>query len=100
MGASKIKVYTASQKSFARVAKAIGHPARVAIIQYLSKESYATNKDLIRITNLSETTVHQHLKELANAGLIAGRFIERQHHYRILPSTFERIENLKKVIES
>ncbi|MDH4471499.1 MAG: winged helix-turn-helix domain-containing protein [Fluviicola sp.] len=100
MGASKIKVYTASQKSFARVAKAIGHPARVAIIQYLSKESYATNKDLIRITNLSEATVHQHLKELANAGLIAGRFIERQHHYRILPGTFERIENLKKVIES
>jgi DNA-binding transcriptional ArsR family regulator len=100
MGASKIKVYTASQKSFARVAKAIGHPARVAIIQHLSKENYATNKDLMRITNLSETTVHQHLKELATAGLIAGRFIERQHYYRILPGTFERIENLKKVVES
>ena len=99
MGASKIKAYTASQKSFARVAKAIGHPARVAIIQYLSKESCATNKELIRLTDLSETTVHQHLRELVKAGLIAGSFRGKQHFYRLLPSASERIENLKKVVD-
>ena len=99
MGASKIKVYTASQKSFARVAKAIGHPARVAIIQHLSKENYTTNKELTRLTHLSETTVHQHLRELSSAGLISGKFIHRQHYYHILPNAIERIENLKRVIE-
>jgi len=99
MGASKIKAFTASQKSFARVAKAIGHPARVAIIQYLSKESCATNKELIRLTDLSETTVHQHLRELVKAGLIAGSFRGKQHFYRLLPSASERIENLKKVVD-
>jgi ArsR family transcriptional regulator len=99
MGASKIKAFTASQKSFARVAKAIGHPARVAIVQYLSKESCATNKEFIRITDLSEATVHQHLMELVKAGLIAGNFIGKQHFYRLLPSASERIENLRKVTD-
>lgn len=98
MGASKIKVFTASQKSFARVAKAIGHPARVAIIQHLSKESYATNSALIQLTNLSKATVHQHLKELVSAGLIAGTFVGNRHYYRLLPSALDRIENLKKVV--
>ena len=98
MGASKIKVFTASQKSFARFAKAIGHPARVAIIQHLSKENSATNTTLIELTNLSKATVHQHLQELVSAGLIAGTFIGNRHYYRLLPSAFERIENLKRVI--
>jgi DNA-binding transcriptional ArsR family regulator len=98
MGASKIKAFTASQKSFARVAKAIGHPARVAIIQYLSKESVATNSALIQVTKLSKATVCQHIKELADAGLIAGTFTGNRHYYRLVPTAFERIENLKKVV--
>jgi DNA-binding transcriptional ArsR family regulator len=98
MGASKIKAFTASQKSFARVAKAIGHPARVAIIQHLSQESHATNTTFMRLTTLSKATVHQHLKELVGAGLIVGTFIGERHYYRLVPSAIDRIENLKKVI--
>jgi DNA-binding transcriptional ArsR family regulator len=98
MGASKIKAFTASQKSFARVAKAIGHPARVAIIQHLSQERYATNTAFMQLTNLSKATIHQHLKELVVAGLIVGTFIGNRHYYRLVPSAFDRIENLKKVI--
>jgi DNA-binding transcriptional ArsR family regulator len=96
MGASKIKSFTATQKSFARVAKAIGHPARVAIVQYLTKESCATNSTLLQVTNLSKATVCQHLKELIDAGLIAGTFVGNRHYYRLVPSAFERIESLKK----
>jgi len=98
MGASKTKPFSTSQKSFARTAKAIGHPARVAILQHLTKEGADSNKALTKVTHLSETTIHQHLRELANAGLIGGLFYGKQHYYRILPEAYEYIENLKKVV--
>lgn len=98
MGASKTKPFSASQKSFARIAKAVGHPARVAILQHLTKEDAVSNKALTKVTHLSETSVHQHLRELANAGLIGGFFYGKQHYYRILPEAYGYIENLKKVV--
>lgn len=75
MGASKTEQFTHTQRSFARTAKAIGHPARVAIIQHLTQVRFASNLELTQVTRLSETTVHQHIQELTRAGLIAGFFL-------------------------
>jgi DNA-binding transcriptional ArsR family regulator len=54
------------------MAKAIGHPARIAILQYLAKTNTCICGDLVEELGLAQATISQHLKELKNAGLIQG----------------------------
>ena len=64
--------YTKQQVSIARFAKALGHPARIAILHFLARQETcyfgAINEEL----PISKATVSQHLKELKAAGLIQG----------------------------
>lgn len=99
MGATKKEQFTHIQRSFAKTAKAIGHPARVAIIQYLTDVRFASNKELTQVTGLSETTVHQHLQELVRAELISGVFFGKRHYYGLCYSSFDEVENLKRMFE-
>jgi len=54
------------------MAKALGHPARVAIMEYLMKVDACICGDIVNELPLAQPTVSQHLKELKNAGLIKG----------------------------
>ncbi len=72
MGASKTDHFTDQQNSIATLAKAIGHPARVAILDYLLKVDACICGDIVNELPLAQPTVSQHLKELKNAGLIKG----------------------------
>jgi DNA-binding transcriptional ArsR family regulator len=99
MGASKTYQFTAKQRSFAGVAKALGHPARIAIVQHLMRCGYASNKYLAELTGLSETTVHQHLRELFRAGLISDRFDGKYHFYMVHHGTVRQVEELRKIFE-
>ena len=72
MGASKTDQFTEEQNLLAQLAKAIGHPARVAILQHLIKINRCACGDLVDELPLSQSTVSQHLKELKKAGLIQG----------------------------
>ena len=72
MGASKTKVYTAAQNELAALAKALGHPARIAILQFLATRHACICGDIVDELPLSQSTVSQHLKELKQAGLIQG----------------------------
>lgn len=72
MGASKTEHFTARQNSIAAMAKALGHPARVAIMEYLMKVDACICGDIVNELPLAQPTVSQHLKELKNAGLIKG----------------------------
>jgi ArsR family transcriptional regulator len=99
MGASKTELFTPVQRSFARTAKAIGHPARVVIIQHLMKVHYSSNIALTDIVGLSETTVHQHLQELRKAGMVSDMFIGKNHFYVICGRAVQQIENLKLMFE-
>ena len=56
----------------ALLAKAIGHPARVAIIDYLLKVNSCICGDIVDKLPLAQATVSQHLKELKTAGIIRG----------------------------
>jgi DNA-binding transcriptional ArsR family regulator len=95
MGASKTQQFTTTQLAFARTAKAIAHPARVAIIQHLMEYYRASNMELTGVTGLSLATVHQHLRELYRAGLISDDFIGKNHFYRVNGRTLARIEGLQ-----
>ncbi len=72
MGATKSDHFTDRQNSIAILAKALGHPARVAIIEYLMTVDTCICGDIVNELPLSQPTVSQHLKELKNAGLIKG----------------------------
>lgn len=72
MGVSKTDAFTATQNRLAEAAKALGHPARVAIIDYLVQQESCICKHIVEELNLSQPTISQHLKVLKNAGLIRG----------------------------
>lgn len=72
MGITKTEGFTATQIELAILAKAIGHPARIAIIEYLLKTESCICGDIVNELPLAQPTVSQHLKELKNAGLIKG----------------------------
>lgn len=72
MGLSKTEEFTKSQNEVAAIAKALAHPARIAILQYLAEQKVCMCGDIVQELPLSQSTVSQHLKELKNAGLIKG----------------------------
>lgn len=72
MGATKTEHFTDKQNAIATLAKALGHPARVSILEYLTKVDTCICGDIVNELPLSQPTVSQHLKELKNAGLIKG----------------------------
>lgn len=72
MGATKTEHFTTKQNEIATLAKALGHPARIAIIEYLLKTDSCICGDIVNELPLAQPTVSQHLKELKNAGLIKG----------------------------
>ncbi len=72
MGISKIEEFTVKDNKIAAYAKALAHPARVAILQVLLKKQACICGDIVDELPLSQSTVSQHLKELKMAGLIRG----------------------------
>ncbi|HJS01794.1 MAG TPA: metalloregulator ArsR/SmtB family transcription factor [Flavobacterium sp.] len=72
MGATKTEHFTDRQNQIATIAKALGHPARIAIIEYLMKVNECICGDIVNELPLAQPTVSQHLKELKNAGIIKG----------------------------
>ncbi|MFP5040820.1 ArsR/SmtB family transcription factor [Parasediminibacterium sp. JCM 36343] len=72
MGATKTEHFSDEQNELATMAKAIGHPARVAILDYLLTVDACICGDIVNELPLAQPTVSQHLKELKNAGLIKG----------------------------
>ncbi len=72
MGATKSHEFNTRENQLAKVAKALAHPARVAILDLLAKRQTCVCGDIVDELPLSQSTVSQHLKELKDAGLITG----------------------------
>ncbi|MDH3710170.1 MAG: metalloregulator ArsR/SmtB family transcription factor [Cyclobacteriaceae bacterium] len=72
MGVTKTENFTKSQNQLATLAKALGHPARVAILEKLLKIDRCICGDLVSELPLSQATVSQHLRALKDVGLIKG----------------------------
>ena len=72
MGATKTEHFTDKQNEIAILVKALGHPARIAIIEFLLKVDTCICGDIVNELPLSQPTISQHLKELKMAGIIKG----------------------------
>jgi DNA-binding transcriptional ArsR family regulator len=72
VGVTKTEIFTEHQNRLAVVAKVLGHPARIAILQHLIKKNTCICGDLVEEIGLAQPTISQHLKELKKIGIIKG----------------------------
>ena len=72
MAITKVSEFNTKERKIAALCKALAHPARIAIINFLIKKRECICSDVVNELPLSQSTVSQHLKELKNAGLIIG----------------------------
>ena len=94
MGITKSQLFTAEQNDLALMAKAFGHPARVAIIQHLLKANQCINSDLVEELGLAQATISQHLKELKSLGIIKGTVEGNSMCYCIDPEVWESTKEM------
>lgn len=99
MGASKTDQFTDQQNELAILAKALGHPARIAIIEYLLTVNTCICGEIVNELPLAQPTVSQHLKELKNAGLIKGNFEGSTICYCIDAVGFEKIKGFFQAVD-
>ena len=97
MGLTKSEIFTEKQNRLASMMKALGHPARIAIIQHLVKANACICGDLVGELGLAQATISQHLKELKNAGLIQGTIEGTSVCYCIEPKMWNQF---KKEVEA
>jgi len=72
MGLTKSEIFTDEQNRIAAIAKVIGHPARVAILQHIVEKQSCICGDLVEVIGLAQPTISQHLKELKRIGILQG----------------------------
>ena len=94
MGLTKSEIFTDKQNRLASMMKALAHPARIAIIQYLIKANACVNGQLVEELGLAQPTISQHLKELKNAGLIQGTIEGTSVCYCINPKIWVQYRQL------
>jgi ArsR family transcriptional regulator, arsenate/arsenite/antimonite-responsive transcriptional repressor len=100
MGASKTESFTEKQNELATLFKALSHPARVAIIEYLLTVDTCICGDIVNELPLAQPTVSQHLKELKNANIIKGSIEGTAICYCLNTETLSRFENYFAAIKS
>ena len=93
-GIMKTKQYTKEQEQIARFAKAMGHPARMAILNFLAKQDSCFFGDIHEELPIAKATVSQHLKVLKDAGLIQGEIETPKVRYCINRDNWELARNL------
>lgn len=94
MGITKSTLFTAEQNQLAILAKALAHPARIAILQHLLKTNACINNDLVHELGLAQATISQHLRELKETGLIQGNVEGTRLHYCINPVAWQECQGL------
>jgi len=83
MGVTKSQIFTKSQNNLAVIFKVLGHPARIAILQYISKQQSCICNDIVEEIGLAQATISQHLKELKKIELIQGEIEGKKMCYCI-----------------
>jgi DNA-binding transcriptional ArsR family regulator len=94
MGVTKTDLFTKEQNELASLAKALAHPARIAIIQHLIKANACINSNLVQELGLAQATISQHLRELKDAQIITGAIEGVSVCYCINPLKWKEITAL------
>lgn len=93
MAFHKKEEFSLKEQSLAAFAKAVSHPARIAILNVLAKKNECICNEIVEVLPLSQSTVSQHLKELKNAGLVTGEVDGPRSCYCINWKAIEKFNN-------
>ena len=94
MGITRTDLFTPAQNELASIARILGHPARLAILQHLIKINSCINSHLVEELGLAQATISQHLKELKSIGLIQGTVEGTSMCYCINPLKWQEVKTL------
>jgi len=94
MGASNLNLHSSQQIEIAALAKVLSHPARVAILQYISKQESCICGDIVEEIGLSQPTISQHLQVIRQAGLLKGTFEGKSICYCLDVDRFKELQHL------
>jgi DNA-binding transcriptional ArsR family regulator len=98
MGASKSSSFSEKHNELASLFKALSHPARIAIVEYLLSVDTCICGDIVNELPLAQPTISQHLKELKNANIIKGSIEGTAICYCINSETMVKIEGYFSLI--
>jgi ArsR family transcriptional regulator len=90
---SSLSSYSSAQLEVSKVARAIGHPARIAILQLLIQKDCTCN-DIVNQLPLAQSTVSQHLKELRKVRLIHGLDVPPKTIYSLNRQAYSQVQVL------
>ena len=90
MAFHKKEEFGLKEQSLAAFAKAVSHPARIAILNVLAKKNECMCNEIVEVLPLAQSTVSQHLKELKSAGLVTGEVDGPRSCYCINWKAFEK----------
>lgn len=93
MGLTKSDIFTSEQNRLAALFKVLGHPARIAILQYIINQNACICNDLVDELGLAQATISQHLKELKNMGIIQGTIEGKSVCYCINATKWKAFQN-------
>lgn len=92
MGATKSQIFTQKQNDIAQIAKVLGHPARIAILEYIIKTNACICNSLVDEIGLAQATISQHLKELKSIGIITGNIEGKKVCYCINKNNWSKMQ--------
>lgn len=94
MGITKTQIFTVKQNELATIFKVLSNPARIAILQYISKQDACICNDIVDEIGLAQPTISQHLKELKSIDLINGEIEGKKVCYCINLKKWSAIQDL------
>lgn len=92
MGATKSHIFSIPQNELAKAAKVLAHPARIAILDYISKQENCICTDLVDVIGLAQPTISQHLNEIKKIGLLKGTFEGKNLCYCINKEKWQELQ--------
>ena len=98
MMTTSVSINDSSIRRSAEISKALGHPARIAILKILAERSTCFCGDITEILPLAQSTVSQHLKALKSAGLITGEVEGVRTCYCLNPDGIRELQSLLSVL--
>ncbi|MDG1332148.1 MAG: metalloregulator ArsR/SmtB family transcription factor [Crocinitomicaceae bacterium] len=98
MGATKKHFYPESQLLFSNLCKALGHPARVSIVEMLSKNEHLNCSDLFERIELSQSTISRHCQILHQQGIIGYEVIGNNCFYRLDNRVLDKLTDFVDII--
>src|SRR6056297_323247 len=92
MGITKTQIFNTEQNELANTFKVLSNPARIAILEFISKQEACICNDIVDEIGLAQPTISQHLKELKSMDLITGEIEGKKVCYCINLKTWSTVQ--------